>query len=97
VSLFLTNLIKFVKNNNLNFNIDYFLAIFNLNIFLPLVFLSNNFYTFIFLLEINSLLILYKFSVSKFWFNKNEFFEKYKNPFDRLVPKFFLNMIFFQY
>lgn len=96
-SLFLIFIIKFFKNSNLNYNIDYFSSIFNLIIFIPLMFLSNTLYTFLFVLELNSLLILYKFSVSRNWFYKNNFFNKNVNTFDRFLPKSYLNMIFFQY
>ena len=94
---FVINLVKYIKNNNINFNIDYFLSLFNLGLFIPLIFLSNTFYTFIFLLEVNSLLILYKFSVSRYWFKKNLFLTKTNQTFNRVAPKSYLNMIFFQY
>jgi len=97
ISFFLIFLLKFLKNSNVNYNIDYFSSLFNLNIFIPLIFLSNNMYTFVFLLELNSILILYKFSVSRNWFKKDDFFIKNKNTFDRLLPKAYLNMLFFQY
>ena len=97
IIFFLFNLIRFLKNSNLNYNIDYFSSLINLSIFIPLIFLSNNMYTFLFLLELNSLLILYKFTVSRTWFDKNNYFNKNKNTFDRLLPKSYLNMIFFQY
>jgi len=88
---------KFLKNSNVNYNIDYFSSIINLNIFVPLIFFSNTLYTFLFVLELISLLILYKFSVSRNWFEKSNFFNKNKNTFDRLLPKSYLNMLFFQY
>jgi hypothetical protein len=91
ISFFLINLIRFLKNSNVNYNIDYFTAIINLIIFVPLIFLSNTIYTFLFLLELNSLIILYKFSVSRTWFNNKNF------NFSRTLPKSYLNMLFFQY
>lgn len=97
ISLALIFFIKFFKNSNINYNIDYFSSIFNLIIFIPLMFLSNSLYTFLFVLELNSLLILYKFSVSRNWFPKNNFSQKNTNSFTRLLPKSYLNMIFFQY
>lgn len=90
-SYFLINLIKFLKNENVNYNIDYFSALINLIIFVPLIFLSNTIYTFLFLLELNSLIILYKFSVSRTWFNNKN------TNFNRVLPKSYLNMLFFQY
>lgn len=49
-------------------------------------------YSFVFLLELNSLIILYKFVVSNFWFS-----EKKKVLFKKNDTKNFINMIFFQY
>lgn len=97
INLFIINILKFLKNSNVNYNIDYFLSLFNLSVFIPLIFLSNTLYTFVFLIEVNSLLILYKFSVSRYWFKNNNFFNKNKNLFNRLLPKSYLNMMFFQY
>ena len=94
-SSFLLGLTKFIKNSNSNYNLDYFSAIINLIIFVPVIFLSNTMYTFLFLLELTSLIILYKFSVSRNWFNTKTMLNK--NNFSRLLPKSYLNMLFFQY
>lgn len=95
VSFFILFVIKFYKNNNINFNIDYFFALFNLCIFIPSLYLCNTMYTFIFFLEINSILILYKFSVSKYFFLNPK--NNLKNNFYKNTPKLFINMVFFQY
>lgn len=95
VNFIIINIIKFYKNCNINFNIDYFFAIFNLSIFIPLMYFSNTMYTFIFLLESNSILILYKFSVSKYFFKSNKENDKFK--FLKNTPKHYINMLFFQY
>jgi hypothetical protein len=95
VNLVMLGMIKFYKNKNINFNIDYFFALFNLCVFIPSIFLSNTMYTFVFLLEINSILILYKFSVSKYFFNSPKNTEK--NKFAKNTPKYYVNMMFFQY
>jgi len=97
LSLLLNFFVKFLKNSNINYNVDYFSSIFNLIIFIPIMFLSNTLYTFLFVLELNSLLILYKFSVSRSWFPKNNYFNKNSNTFDRFLPRSYLNMMFFQY
>ena len=98
ILLFLTFIIlfviKFYKNININYNIDYFFAIFNLCVSIPSIYLSNTLYTFIFLLEINSILILYKFTVSKYFFSN---IKNSKNKFSKNTPKFYINMLFFQY
>lgn len=88
-------LIKLYKNKNINFNIDYFFALFNLSLFIPLMYISNTIYTFIFMLEINSILILYKFAVSKYTFST--FSKNNKNIFIKNSPKNYINMVFFQY
>lgn len=97
LNLLLNFLVKFLKNSNINYNIDYFSSIYNLIIFIPIMFLSNTLYTFLFILELNSLLILYKFSVSRNWFSKNNYLDKNFSNFNRLLPKSYLNMLFFQY
>lgn len=92
VSLFFIFIANFLKNSNNNYNIDYFSSLANLMIFIPFIFLSNTVYTFLFLLELISLTILYKFSVSRYSFNNNN-----KQTFSRVLPKSYLNMMFFQY
>lgn len=95
VSLLMTSIIKFYKNKNINFNIDYFFALFNLSIFIPMIYISNTMYTFLFLLEANSILILYKFAVSKYFFKSLKDNDKFK--FLKNTPKHFINMLFYQY
>lgn len=95
LSIFILFLTKNVKNANINYNLDYFSSITNLIIFVPLIFMSNTIYTFIFILELTSIIILYKFSVSRNWFNNNKNFKN--SSFSRILPKAYLNMLFFQY
>lgn len=95
LSFIFINTVKFLKNSNVNYNLDYFFSLINLICFITLMFLSNNVYSFLFFLEINSLLILYKFSVSRNWFNNYKFINK--NTFSKILSKSYLNMIFFQY
>ena len=78
---------------------DFFFSIFNLLIFLPLIFLSNTFFTFFFFLEIGSFLIFYKFLSSRFFYknNFNSSIFKTFEKFNKLLPKNFLNVLFFQY
>lgn len=95
INFIMINIIKFYKNKNINFNIDYFFALFNLSIFIPMMYLSNSMYTFLFLLESNSILILYKFSVSKYFFKSPKENDKFK--FLKNTPKHYINMLFFQY
>lgn len=95
VSLFVILCIKNINNSNVNYSIDYFFSFFCLIVFIPLMFFSNTLYTFIFILEVNSLLILYKFSVSKFIFKDT--FKNNSNYLSRKLPFFYLNMLFFQY
>lgn len=87
-------IVNFLKNSNINYNIDYLSSLANLLIFIPMIFFSNTIYTFLFILELISLTILYKFSVSKVLFFKKT---SNKQIFSRTLPKHFLNMMFFQY
>ena len=93
VSFCLNIFIKFIPKINLNYNIDYFFILGNLFIFLLFIFFTNTLYTFLFILEVNSSFIFYKFVVSKFWFkNSNK-----KNNLNSATPKYYTNMLFFQY
>ena len=90
--------IKFLPTTNINYSIDYFFSLGNLIVLLLLIFFSNTIYTFLFLLELNSSFIFYKFVVSKFWFKKNKNnTQSLTDKFNRVMPKFYLNMLFFQY
>lgn len=83
-------------NNNIN-SIDYYFSILNISVVIPFIFLSNSLYNFIFILEMISILIFYKFSVSKFWYrHPNDSWNK-RNLLDRLVSRFYLNVLFYQY
>lgn len=78
------------------YKIDYFFSLTNLSNFLPLIFIVNTIFTLLFVLEVNSILIFYKFVSSKFWYNtKKPSINNY--TFKRLLPKNYLNMLFFQY
>ncbi len=97
-SIFVAFYIYGLAFGKINYSVDYFFAICNLVLFLPLIFLSNNMFTFFFLLEVNSLLIFYKFVVSKIWY-KNSFNLMNVNlmKFNKIVPKAYLNVLFFQF
>lgn len=89
ISKNLSNIQNFVK-------LDYFFALLNLSNFLPLIFLANTLFTFLFVLEFTSVLIFYKFVVSKIWklnnLNNINNFLLFRN-----LPNYYLNMLFFQY
>jgi len=98
VNLLLNILVKVISKTNLNYNIDYFFIIGNLCIILLFIFLTNTMYTFFFVLELSSSFIFYKFVVSKFWFKQNKFsFLNLYTKWNKIFPKFYLNMLFFQY
>lgn len=71
---------------------DYFFALLNLSIILPLILLVNNLFTFFFFLEVNSAIIFFKFITTNCWSsNTNKLFYK------KSTPKNYVNMLFFQY
>jgi hypothetical protein len=96
LNFFLFICIKFYNNSNINYNIDYFFSLFNIGLFVIILYYSNTLYSFIFILEVISILILYKFSVSRYFF-KNNIFYRNNNLFENNLPRPFLNLIFFQY
>ena len=78
-----------------NIKYDIFFIILNLGLFLPLIFLTNTLFTFFFILEVNALLIFYKFVLSKIWISKKYF--KSNFYFISFSLKNYLGMIFFQF
>jgi len=75
---------------------DYIFALMNLNNFMPIIFLTNTLFTFLFVLEFVSVVVFYKFVVSKVWTIKDNTnvnnFLLFRN-----LPNYYLNMMFFQY
>lgn len=95
--LFLFLILKNTPITNIVVNNDYFFSLLNVVVVLPLLYYVNSFYSFFFIVELVSVLIFYKLSVSKFWFKqKNSTIKK-----DKLMEKIFsrshTNALFFQY
>lgn len=97
VNFFFLYIIKTLSLNTGVYKFDYFFALINLSNFLPIIFLANTLFTFLFILEVNSSLVFYKFVVSKFWYNESSVSNINNFVFKRLLPKNYLNMLFFQY
>jgi NADH:ubiquinone oxidoreductase subunit 2 (subunit N) len=97
--LFLNIIYLFILNNS-HFNsesykYDFFFALLNLSIFLVILLFTNTLFSFFFLLEVNSVLIFFKFLMSKTWYkdnNKSSLNLKQSNN-----SKTFINMLFFQF
>lgn len=70
---------------------DYPFAINNLVLVLPYLFFVNTVFTFLFLLELVSVILLYKLISSKIWF-KNK-----SSGINNNIPQNYINMVFFQY
>lgn len=86
-------LIAVTKKTNLVKSIDYLFSINNLVILLPYLFFVNTVFTFLFLLELISAILLYKLVSSKIWFKKSIISKIINNN----VPQNYINMVFFQY
>lgn len=76
----------------INFNKDYFFSIVQLIFMFPYLFLVNNFFSFVFILEYINTIIFYKLISSKI--NKTDSFYKYHNNYP---SKKYANVIFFQF
>lgn len=85
------------KKSNIVVNNDYYFSLLSIIIFIPFFYFSNSFFNFLFFLEIVSVLIFYKFVVSKFWFNDKFGFFKKSNILERVFSRNYLNVLFFQY
>ena len=98
INFFFLMILKVIRYKFNISKMDYFFALANLSNFLPVIFLVNTFFTFLFILEVNSCLVFYKFVVSKIWYNdsKGEYNINYLTL-RRVLPKNYLNMLFFQY
>ena len=88
--LFIVNTVSF---NKINYSNDYFFALLNLTILLPMIFLSNNIFSFIFILELNTSIIFYKLVVSKLWYPSNDKDKKL----NKIQSKSYVNLIFYQF
>ncbi len=92
IVLFLLNT-TIINKTNLTKAIDYIFSITNLVILLPYLFFINTIFSFLFLLELISVILLYKLISSKVWFNKTINSKTINNN----IPQNYINMIFFQY
>lgn len=99
IILYLTfGLLFILTTNNVNYNNNFVFSITNLSLFIVLLFFSNNLLSFLFILEINSILIFYMFLASKYWYKKG-LFDKATTltQLNRVLPKQYLSLLFFQY
>ena len=85
------------KHQNLIINNDYYFSLLNISILIPYLFFCNSLFNFLFILEVISILIFYKFVVSKFWFNEKFSFFKKTNLLERVFSRNYINVLFFQY
>lgn len=98
VLILLIVLFKALISNNISYNIDFFFSISNVVLFLTFIFFICNLFGFIFFLEINSLVVLYKFISSRYWYQTKKIFKKaIFDHTNRAIPQSYLNMLFFQY
>ena len=93
INLFLLFIINSISFNKINYSNDYFFALLNLTVLLPLIFLSNNIFSFIFILELNTSIIFYKLVVSKLWYTSNDKDKKL----NKIQSKSYVNLIFYQF
>ncbi len=98
ISFFFIIFLKFFSGAKTPISIDFLFAISNLSAVLPLFFYVNTLYSFIFLLEVLSALIFYKFVASRIWNTEEISTDALKNKsFSRSLPKQYLDMLFFQF
>ena len=93
INLCLLWIVNAVSFNKINYSNDYFFALLNLTVLLPLIFLSNNIFSFIFILELNTSIIFYKLVVSKLWYSTNDKNKKL----NKVKSKSYVNLIFYQF
>lgn len=81
------------KKLHLTKSTDYLFSIKNLFLLIPYLFFVNTIFTFLFLLELISVILLYKLISSKIWFKGSEA----SKPLLNSIPQNYINMVFFQY
>ena len=90
--------VKVISNSNSPQSIDFYFSISNLTAFIPLIYYSNTLFTFLFVMEVISALLFYKFVTSKVWFRTPGSASLIKdNKFVKLIPRQYLNVLFFQF
>lgn len=99
ISFFLLVLIYCLLQNRINFSVDYIYIIAVTLIISPLIFISNNFFIFYFILEFLVCATFLVFTVSKFWFKSSLTLYNKKNTekYNNFTPKMYINALFFQY
>lgn len=93
INLTMLFILSSISYNKINYSNDYFFSLINLSILLPLIFLSNNIFSFIFILELTTNIIFYKLVVSKLWYSEKD---KNKKLFS-IKSKNYINLIFYQF
>jgi len=79
-------------------SVDYVYSIAMLLLISPLIFFSNNFFIFYFLLELIVCLTFYKFSVSRFFLQRRTYLDTGAgNKYVDYTPRMLVNTMFFQY
>ena len=92
ITFYLVYILYNIFFQKVNFYKDYFFSLINLIFAFPYLFLVNNFFSFIFVLEYINTLIFYKLISSKL--NKVDVYKKYTNYYP---SKKYVNIIFFQF
>lgn len=100
--ILIVNIVFLFVINSYNFNsevlkFDFFFALLNLSLFLILLLFTNSFYSFFFVIELNSLLLLYKFLMSRLWYKDKNSNKLNNTKTSKFSPRIFLNMLFFQF
>jgi NADH:ubiquinone oxidoreductase subunit 2 (subunit N) len=88
---------KYISIKNAINSDDYFFSIFGITTLIYYIFLSNSFYNFVFVLELISILIFYKFILSRSWALDSKNLVSNKNMLNTQHNRNYINVIFFQY
>lgn len=97
VLFFLYLILENTSKLNIVLNNDYFFSLINIGLFVPLIFYTNTIYSFVFILELLSIIIFYKFVVSKFWIKQDKISGEKKNLMEKIFSRSYVNVLFFQY
>jgi len=99
LAVFVINILYNLSLSKLYFSVDFLYVLSMIFIILNILFLSNTFFTFYFILELTVCLVFFKFAVSRFWFRNplKIYSVNSLEKFSGALPKNHLNVLFYQY
>lgn len=94
VNILFLDLAAASQNKKIVYYFDYFFSLLLIGLFMPLLFITNNLFSFFIILELNACAVFYKFVMSMLKYNNKKI---QPNKFNTQLPHGYLGMLFFNY